>query len=200
MTLSIRDLAAALGVSKSQAGRDVQAGMPTDDVERARAWRAANRDVSRTADGRIDRPDAPPAAVGGMAPAAGAGAASPAAPASSEEADAEILPGDTAEYRKARTEREQIRRDRERMELDRDRGRLIDAADAARLAFTNFRALRDQAFNLPPRLAPQLAALTDPLQIEQLLEAELAAVFGGFDEQRLLAEQTDDEEDDDGPA
>ncbi len=191
---SIRDLASALGVSKSQVGRDVQAGMPTHDVAAARAWRDANRDLSRTVEGRVDRP-AVPAADGGVAPDAGPGTVG-AAPGGADDGDAEILPDDTSDYRKARTEREQIRRDRERMELDRDRGKLIDAADAARLAFTSFRALRDQAFNLPARLAPQCAVLTDPLQIEQLLEAELTAVFGNFTEDRLLAEPSDDDDPD----
>lgn len=186
--LSIRALADLLGVSKSQVARDVQAGMPRD-VAGARAWRDQNRDLSRTVEGRIDRPDPPPAAAVDAQPAANTGAGD-------EDRDDAIQPSDTDEYRKARTEREQIRRDRERMELDRDRGKLIDAADAARLAFTSFRSLRDQAFNLPARVAPQCAALTDPLQIEQLLEAELAAVFGNFSEQRLLADSGDDEGDD----
>lgn len=188
---SIRDIAAALGVSKSQVGRDVQAGMPTHDLAAVRAWRDANRDVSRTVEGRIDRPGGstarPPAADVSEPTAAGADEA---------EAEAELQPDDTADYRKARTEREQIRRDRERMELDRERGKLIDAADAARLAFTSFRALRDRAFNLPARLAPQCAVLTDALQIEALLEAELAAVFGSFTEDRLLTEPTDDDDPD----
>lgn len=185
---SIRDLAAALGVSKSQIGRDVLAGMPTHDTAAARAWRDANRDMSRTVEGRVDRTP-PPASTASNAPVQ---ADAPAA----DEADPELLPDDTADYRKARTEREQIRRDRERMELDRDRGKLIDAADAARLAFTSFRALRDQAFNLPARLAPQCAVLTDALQIEQLLEAELTAVFGAFTEDRLLTEPSDDDDPD----
>lgn len=191
---SIRELAAALGVSKSQIGRDVQDGMPTHDMAAARAWREANRDMSRTVEGRVDRqpPPAPPAA------SLAAAQADPAATAdgADEAADPELLPDDTADYRKARTEREQIRRDRERMELDRDRGKLIDAADAARLAFTSFRALRDQAFNLPARLAPQCAVLTDALQIEHLLEAELTAVFGNFTEDRLLSEPSEDDDPD----
>jgi hypothetical protein len=198
MALSIRELAAALGVSKSQVGRDSQAGMPTHDLGAARAWRAENRDVSRTVDGRIDRPgdgNAQAGADGGVAAAAGAGSPKD-EPASSDDGDAEILPTDTVEYRKARTEREQIRRDRERMELDRDRGKLIDATDAARMAFTSFRALRDQVFNLPARLAPQFAAMTDALQIEQLHDAELVAVFNNFSDKRLLVEQSDDDDDD----
>lgn len=185
--LSIRHLADLLGVSKSQVARDVQAGMPRDEAS-ARAWRDQNRDLSRTVEGRIDRPDPPPAAAVDAPPAASTGTGD-------EDRDADIQPSDTDEYRKARTEREQIRRDRERMELDRDRGKLIDAADAARLAFTSFRSLRDQAFNLPARVASKCAVLTDALQIEQLLEAELTEVFSNFNEQRMLADQTDDDSD-----
>lgn len=195
MPLSVREMAKQLGVSKSQVQRDKDAGMPMGDAVAARAWRETNHDISRTVEGRIDRPAAPDTtatAVSGLATTAGAGGAS--APPASSDADDEPLPDDTLEYRKARTEREQIRRDRERMDLDRDRGRLIDATEAARLAFTTFRALRDQAFNMSPRLATQLAVETDPLRIEQLIDAELTAVFNQFDEGRLLREPDEDDE------
>lgn len=196
MGLSVRDMAAALGVSKSQVARDKLAGMPMSDAPAARAWRDAHHDPSRTVDGRIDRPaarDTTPAAEGGLATAAGAGGAAAAPPASPTEDDAP-RPDDTADYRQARTEREQIRRDRERMDLDRERGRLVDAAEAARLAFTAFRSLRDQAFNMAARLAPQLASETDALRCEQLIDAELTAVFGRFDEARLLKEPDEDDD------
>ena len=195
MALSVREMAKQLGVSKSQVQRDKDAGMPMGDAAAASAWRAAHHDISRTVEGRIDRPAAPDtsaAAAGGLAATAGAGGAS--APPASSELDDEPLPDDTLEYRKARTEREQIRRDRERMDLDRDRGRLIDATEAARLAFTTFRTLRDQAFNMSARLAPQLVVETDALRIEQLIDAELTAVFSQFDESRLLREPEDDDE------
>lgn len=190
-------MAAQLGVSKSQVARDKLAGMPMGSAEAARAWRETNHDVSRTVEGRIDRPastrDTSAAADGGLATTAGVGGAE-VPPASSDDADDAPLPDDTVDYRKARTEREQIRRDRERMELDRERGRLIDATEAARMAFTAFRALRDQAFNMAARLSPQLAVETDPLRIEQLIDAELTGVFGQFDEARLLKEPEEDDD------
>lgn len=198
MAMSVRDMAAQLGVSKSQVARDKLAGMPMSDAEAARAWRDTHHDVSRTVEGRIDRPapsrDTSAAADSGLATTAGAGGAG-APPASSDDAaDDAPLPDDTVDYRKARTEREQIRRDRERMELDRERGRLVDATEAARMAFTAFRALRDQAFNMAARLSPQLAVETDPLRIEQLIDAELTGVFGQFDEARLLKEPEEDDD------
>lgn len=193
MALSVREMAKQLGVSKSQVQRDKDAGMPMGDPAAASAWRATHHDISRTVEGRIDRPAAPDStamALGGLATTAGGASA----PLASPDANDEPLPDDTLEYRKARTEREQIRRDRERMDLDRDRGRLIDATEAARLAFTTFRMLRDQAFNMSPRLATQLAVETDPLRIEQLIDAELTAVFNQFDESKLLREPDDDDE------
>lgn len=180
MGLSIRGMAAALGVSKSQVARDSAEGMPMDDVAAAQAWRAKHRDVSRTVEGRIDRAQTP-------APAA--------APAAAGTEDDDPTPDDTVDYRKARTEREQIRRDSERLELNRKLGQSIDAAEAARLAYTSFRVLRDAVFNVPARVAQQCAAETDPLRIEQLLDAELSAAFGQVNPDRLLAEiETDDED------
>ncbi len=202
MAMSVRDMAAALGVSKSQVARDKLDGMPMDDVAAALDWREAHRDVSRSVEGRIDRSgstNTTRAAVSALASTAGAaGADVPAAgePDEADEAD-EIRATDTADYRQARTEREQIRRDRERMELDQARGQLIDATEAARLAFTSFRALRDAVLNAPARLAPLCAAETDALHIEQLIEAELTAALGRINPERLLAEvdMGDDETD-----
>ena len=197
MGLSVRDMAGQLGVSKSQVQRDKDEGMPMDSVDAARVWREKNRDVARSADGRIDRPAAThitPAAVGGVAPAARGGEVD-ASPPSSD--DAPPTPTDTEEYRGYRTERERIRRDREALELDQQRGRLVDAAEAARLAFTTFRRLRDQCLNLWPGLAAQFAGMTDPLAIERLGEAETAKLFGRFDEAALLRDP-DDEDDEPG--
>lgn len=183
MGMSIRDMARALGVGKSQAQRDKADGMPMDSAQAAQAWRAAHRDVSRTVEGRIDRP------------AAAANLAAPPPPPAAPDED-EPKPDDTVDYRKARTEREQIRRDRERMELDQARGLLIDSREAARLAFTSFRALRDSVLNVPARVAQQLAVETDPMRIEQILAAELAAPLNAVNEARLLTESDADDDPD----
>jgi hypothetical protein len=54
--LSVRAMAEALGVAKSQVHRDAQAGMPMHSADAARAWRLDQHDMSRTVEGRIDRP------------------------------------------------------------------------------------------------------------------------------------------------
>lgn len=69
--LSVRKMAKALGVTKSQVGRDKQAGMQMASVEAARAWRLATHDISRTVDGRIDRVQTPAGTIAdGQLPAA----------------------------------------------------------------------------------------------------------------------------------
>lgn len=175
MALSMRAMAAELGVSKSQVARDAQAGMPMTDAAAARAWRLAQHDMSRTVDGRIDRE-------------------TPAAP-EQPKADAdEPTAGDTSEYRQARATRERVNAERAQIELDQLRGRLIDLADAKRLAFTAFRSIRDAVMNVPARVAAQCAVETDAMRIEQLIEADLTAALTRFDPEKLLSESNDDDD------
>jgi hypothetical protein len=186
MTISIRAMAQALGVSKSQVHRDAAVGMPMASVEAARVWRAANHDMSRTVDGRIDRP----AREGADAPPPG-----PATDVPPEAAD-EPATGDTAAYRAARTEREQVRLERERLDLERERGNLVEVAEVARLRYTEFRALRDALGNVAPRLKDSLATVSDPIEIERLVQAELEAVLNAFADQVLTRGVMQDEDDD----
>ena len=192
--LSVRAMAAALGVSKSQVQRDKDAGMPMHDAAAARAWRDAHHDISRTAEGRIDRPgqDPLPATLADDAAADLAGQDTAAAPAAAPATLAE-----TEAYRAARSDREQIRRDREQIELDQLRGSLIALEDAKRLAYTSFRLLRDALLNIPARVKDQVAAETDPLLIEHLIEAEISGALSGFRPERVLVDTAADADDDD---
>lgn len=186
MPMSVRAMAQALGVGKSQVQRDAAAGMPMSDPAAARAWREAHHDVSRTAHGRIDRH-----AISASTAALLQAAADTAPPPAEDEAP---RPDDTAAYREARTARERIRRDREQLELDQLRGNLIGLDDAKRLAFTAFRSLRDAVLNVPARVKDQCAAATDPIAIERLIEDELNAALGRFSADRVLHETADEEE------
>jgi hypothetical protein len=193
--LSVRALAAALGVSKSQVGRDALAGMPTHSVGAAREWRSRVHDVSRTVEGRIDRPGL----FGRPDPLSAAAEGPPVVlvpPAAVETPDDAPQPGDTAEYRKARAERERTRAKREALELEMLRGKLIDVEEASRLAFTAFRGLRDAFENVPARVKDQLAAEADPFRIEQQLGAEIAAVLSSFDASTAVREKPDEDDDD----
>lgn len=184
--LSIRRMATALGMSKSEVHRDAQAGMPMTGVEAAREWRRQHEDLSRTREGRIDRPE-----MFGRPDAPATVLALPA----TEEPDEPPQPGDTAEYRRARAERERTRADREALELERMRGNLIDVDEASRLAFTAFRGLRDAIENVPARVKDQLAAEADPFRVELVLQAELTGVLASFDAESAVREKEDEGDD-----
>ena len=62
-TLSVRSMVSAVSalnvaLSKSQVDRDYQEGAPRHSARAFLAWRAAYRELGRTADSRIDRPQA----------------------------------------------------------------------------------------------------------------------------------------------
>ena len=200
MGLSVRAMAQALGVSKSQVQRDKDAGMPMDSVAAAQAWRLANHDMSRTVEGRIDRPERP------VSPARPMTSLPPAAgdpldePDDLGEPDAGAGGNDTAAYRAARTEREQIRRDRERLELEKARGQLVDREEVARLRFTEFRALRDALTNLSARVSALVAVETDPIRCEQIYDSELDQILEAFANDVLSRDVMQDVEDDDDEA
>jgi hypothetical protein len=173
--------------------------MPMHDPQAAREWRAANLDMSRTVEGRIDRSAvglaAMPGPLAAMESAAGgfverSGTAAPGVDRSPdvpvtvvppEDPDAPPEPSDTAEYRAARARRERTRADREELELEQLRGKLADVEELARIAGTVARALRDAILNVPVRIADQVAAETDRDRVEQLLDAELTSALDAFD-------------------
>lgn len=68
-------------------------------------------------------------------------------------------------------------------------GQLVDAEEVRRHGFELSRTCRDQILGIPARLAPELAAETDPFKIHQALERELAealnALADGFKKIRL---------------
>jgi hypothetical protein len=206
--LSVRTLAAALGVSKSQVHRDALVGMPVHSVDAARAWRARVHDISRTVDGRIDRPgpgvrQEAQSLASGRPDAPSLAGARPDEPAAmpgavtvpQEPPEDAPQPGDTAEYRKARAERERTRAEREALELEQLRGKLIAIDEVSRIAFTAFRGLRDAIENVPARIKDQVAAEADPFHVERIMATELTSVLQSFDVAAAVSEP-DDEDDD----
>lgn len=102
-----------------------------------------------------------------------------------------------AEYQRHRSNRERIRAEREQIELDKLAGRSVDLADAQRIAFTAFRTVRDAVLNVSPRIKDALAAESDPLRVESMLDAELVAALQSIDLTTILQEK-DDEDMEDG--
>lgn len=199
--LSVRAMAAAaaaLGqpIGKSQVQRDYHDGAPRE-VTAYLAWCLARKDVSRTAAGRIDRPQAsapsatntPPAAVGGLASAAeGGGNTTP--PPSSEDAaepSADTADENTAAYRVDRARNERIKADRGDLELQQFRGELVPVRQVEQLQFTAARITRDRLQQVAPRIAADLQALAVSLLPEAQRDAFAAALPVHELEQRLDA-------------
>jgi hypothetical protein len=183
--LSIRAMASVLGISKSQVARDAGEGMPMTSADAARAWRAAARDLARSAESRIDREPTLGDVIGAADPAAADDAAT-------EQTGTDQ---NSAEYRKHRADNERIRSERAQLELDQLKGSLIAVDDAKRLAFTAFRQIRDLVLNVPARVSAQLAAETDAFRISELLDKELTEAFAAFTPESVVKD-TEEEDDD----
>lgn len=101
---------------------------------------------------------------------------------------------DETAFRRSRAEQMQIRVERERIELDILRDKYIDAEEARRLAFTAFRALRDELLNVPARIKDQCAAEADAFRVEQIMDAELSAALERFNPVSATRESDEDDE------
>lgn len=182
--LSLSQLGAALGISKQAAHAAAKRGMPIDSVDAAKAWRLINVDAGRAKGFRLQADRlSPPLAQAPVNPAD--------KPDADSGDDTEPAIDDAADYRIARTLREQINAQRAQLELDQLRGRLIDVDDARRVAFTSFRAIRDSVLAVPARVAAQAAAEGDTLTVEQLIEAALVDALGRFSPAKLLQDSSD---------
>lgn len=178
------------GISRQMVFKHKQAGMPVTSIDAAVSWYRA-LDISRTKAGRIDNAATP--------------AREPAQhlddrPAESAEAS---KPGDADEhalaFRAARTERERTRADREALELARLRGKLVDADEAARLAFTAFRVVRDYFENIAPRIGAAAHSVARSggslFEVEQLIAGEIRTTLSAAASaiERLAREEDDDD-------
>jgi transcriptional regulator with XRE-family HTH domain len=184
MAYSIRQMAVALGVSKSQIARDAKAGMPLADVSAARAWRLANQDLTRTAEGRIDRPTTSREARRDEPDD------------EDDETRATTSDEDTAIYRAERAKREGIRREREQLQLEQERGNLVDVQEVARQQFTAQRLTRDRVEMVPARVAPELVTLVqnggDSFAVERAISEHLRQAL---EDAAKAIEDIDDDED-----
>lgn len=184
--LTVRDMAAALGVAKSSVHRQAQQGMPMHSADAARAWRAERLDAGRVKGARMSVVELP--------------APQPAAPRmrNGDGGDDAAHGGDNgAEYRLHRATRERLRAEREQIEIDRLRGSLVDAAEVVRLRYTEFRALRDALGSVGVRIADALAHESEPLRCQQMIDREVDATLAAFAAGVLTRGVTQDDDDDD---
>ena len=90
----------------------------------------------------------------------------------------EAVPGIT--YTDARALREVYDVQRRQLELQVRRGELVDRADVEREAQRLYTNLKGACLNLPARLAAQLAAETDEVNVREILEDALRRIFEDF--------------------
>lgn len=195
MEMGYREYARHKGVSLGAVQKAIKTGRISlnangkiDAAAADHAW-DANTDASRVA-----------VNVLGAAPAQQAMALAP-LPASAvvdrviaDKTDADEITGSDQvadQYREHRATRERYQALKQKLEYEQLVGTLINVDEAKRIAYTSFRGLRDAVMNVAPRIKDQLAAITDPHAVEQLLESELSAALGAIDIAKLLREQDD---------
>lgn len=163
------ELARRLGVSRQAVSDLVRRGILTPD-----------------ANGRIDEAAARAAILASVHPtsktvqAAQASAPAPIAPVAAAPAVAPAAPQPEAaatNYHVAKTMREAAEAHIARLKLAEMRGELI-RTDAVRAVMSNiFATTREAVLQMPARLAPLLAAESDPAAVQNLLHAELHAAL-----------------------
>lgn len=82
-------------------------------------------------------------------------------------------PGKPADFQKARAHREYYLAQLAEMEFHKAQGSTVEIVAVQSGAYNAGRMLRDTLLGMPPQLAPELAAMTDPWEIERHLTAAL---------------------------
>lgn len=175
----------------------VNANGKIDSDAADRAWEA-NTDASRIAVNVLDTAPVQPSAPVQQsiplmpAPASNVQESSPSADKSEPD---EVTGSDRVaiEYREHRSTRERYSSLKQQLEYEQLVGSLINVEEAKRIAYTSFRGLRDAVMNVAPRIKDQLAAITDPHEVEQILDRELSAALSGIDIGKLLKDQDQDD-------
>ena len=159
MAIQQSELASRLGVSASVVTRDKARGMPTHDVDAARAWRAKHV-RQRVTVGRDAPPPAPPQADSIAAPI-----------------DVERISYDEARRRREAAEAQIAER-----KLDELNGSLVRVDDIRASLARRAATFREALMQIPNRLAAQLAAETDQARAHALLDHELRAALAHLTE------------------
>ena len=97
-------------------------------------------------------------------------------------------------YHLSRSLRARIDAENAQLDLDQRKGKLIDLDEAKQLGYTTLRTLRDALRNTGPRIAAQVAALSDPYACEQLINSEIDAALASVTVDKIMIDQDDDED------
>ena len=155
-------IARALGLTRASISKLAKAGMPVSSVAAAREWRKANVNAYMRLSDAEDQsaPAKPPRRAG-----------KPASKGTKEipEAPAALDVPEEMTYTQARARRERAEARRAEIELMKLEGTLCDREGVERAAFAFGRAVRDRLMNLPVRIAPILAPVTNAFELERQL-------------------------------
>jgi hypothetical protein len=89
----------------------------------------------------------------------------------------------TLAFLEKRTEREGVMIALKTLELELRRGNLVPRSEveqAQKAVFEHVRALRESCLQIPDRMAPLVAAESDPVRVRELLDLEIRKIFGRF--------------------
>lgn len=146
-----------------------------------------NRVIERGADGLIDLELAKVAITTRMRASSKAAAAVVAGAAAEPAAAAPTPPANpsAAIYQTARADREAEAALLTRIKRLEAQKHLIDRSSTLTAIYTAFRRLRDDAMPLGRRVAARVATMTDPRDVQQLIDDELRLIFTSFAERTL---------------
>lgn len=155
-------LGRALDLSKQSISKLKKQGMPVDSIEAAQAWREARQNVAARKPSPV-QVTTPMPALDRRPPAAALPPLDPVDWGNEPDEDRdrartrrEIADANKAEMEEAKMRREQIR---------------VQAVE--NMLATDFATTRDALLQIPARLAPLMAADSDPVSIQNLLESEI---------------------------
>jgi len=156
-------------------------GMPVDDVTRARRWRKRHLQPGRLKGVRRDTvpTDGMPLPISDQPTDDPADQVDPDNVDDDIDDIDDIDPEDAAirSYRGARDRKEHYQAELARMAYQREAGQLMERSKVISMMFDSGTAIRLHLEALAPRLAPTLAAITDELRIQQILDQEMFQVL-----------------------
>lgn len=181
-TMSQAALGRALGLSPSAITKLKGQGMPVDSVASAQAWRHARQNVA--ARKPVPAPAATPHPVlvgSGVKPAMGAWPFHPNADfgmgppgfGGGDDEPGRFSDGPDEDHDSARTRLRIAEANLAEMKEAEQRGDLIRVGAVKAVMATVFATTRDALLQIPARLAPLLAADTDPASVQNALHAEI---------------------------
>jgi hypothetical protein len=88
--------------------------------------------------------------------------------------------GGPAQFVTARTVHETYRARLAKLDYEERIAKLLPRDEVAAAAFKRYREFRDHMLNIPNRIAPVLAAETDPARVHDILAAEIRDALGEF--------------------